>query len=159
MFFLPSCEKNEFRKTYVSGTNEFPILPRGDCDDCPDEDECCCTISLDNGDNFASLGLCGTSDGNVVTSCPSLPCVASQYALKDHSFTLSTPFNFKYDFCAFENSEFFIRNVHPTDVANVNITCQRGQSTPQNISLQLQANGGRAYITTNGSCEVNECQP
>ena len=157
VFFLTSCDVNDLQKQVTTANDEI-ISPRGDCDDCPDEDDCCCYVTLNNGDNSASLFFCGTSDGGVV-NCSSLPCVATSYTNKGHTITLTTPFNFKYNFCVLENTEFFFLNTHATDVADIKVSCQRGQSTPQEYAFQLAANGGRAYLLTNGTCVVSECDP
>jgi hypothetical protein len=158
MFFLLSCEKAEIYKTYVQPTYDNPILTRGDCDDCPDEDECCCYVALDNSDTHAQLYLCGTSDGTTAGgSCPSVPCLITSFTQLQHTPTLTTPFNFKYNFCAMESTEFFIMNTHATDPADVKVSCTRGQGMPQEYSFSLAANGGRKYLLTDEDCVVTEC--
>ena len=63
-------------------------------------------------------------------------------------------------FCAGLNSSFRIRNFSTTDEADIIISCQAEDGTPQTIMVHLATafnTGYEFYYSTNGDCELDDC--
>ena len=153
LFAFISCEKSDLSKSDTVNPSEEPILPRGDCEDCPDEDECCCFIMLDEPDENASIYICGVSDGT--PSCLGSN-ICGTYVAGDFKSALLTPMAPRMEFCIDENTPFYLYNYSGSDVANVIISCQRGLLNPQLVPVQLDPDESFYYETT-GSCAIEPC--
>ena len=131
-----ACDKTD--NNNISGSiSNLPVTVRGDCQDCPEIDECCCYVALDPNDNnnSASIELCGIVGGSSTCSSFSGTCFSTNINNGSHATVLTSPSNIIYNFCMEHNSLFYIRNTHGTDPASVKISCQRGQTSPQVISV------------------------
>ena len=156
LFLIIACNKTDLQKSSGAITDDRPIITRGDCDDCPGEDECCCSLALDNGTSSASLFICGIVGGS--TTCQSFvaDCFSTSFVNGADNISLSSPGSTRYDFCMKENSIFYVRNFNTTTAANLTLTCQRGLTSPQIVQFQIPASG-RKYYETDSGCELSEC--
>lgn len=155
-FFISACEKTTLNKPFTPAETNEPILPRSDCNQCPGDDECCCTVTLENNDNYAYLNLCGTSDG--IGLCSGSDECGSTFSGGFQQIDLSYPSHRGQVFCMGESSPFWIYNYHSTDVANFQLTCQNDHTAPQILHVQMQP-GDKLYLETNASCEITTCVP
>jgi len=119
-----------------------------DCDECSN---CCCFVELD-GDDAASLLFCGTEDG--ASACSESPSCGS-FSGGGQLITLSVGTPRKL-FCMGLNAPFRIQNFSATDEADIIVSCQAEDGTPQTIMIHLDPLE-KVFITSNGSCEVEEC--
>jgi hypothetical protein len=131
------------------------LQSRGDCDECPALNECCCGVWLQPFEQTADLIFCGTSNGldncsgDAVGNCESFSGGGQQIQLH----YINNP---KDPFCMIQGEAFWVYNNEPSGVVNIIITCQNNLTTPDTIHLQIPA-GQRRYVGTNNSCEVGLC--
>ena len=152
---LISCEKAEILKSSVKDDKTI-TLRTDDCDDCPVND-CCCEIVVTSGS--VTLEICGTTGNRLSTnSCgpvtnPPGSCnpVPSTYYLGPIILGMGG----SQIFCVPVNSTIMF-NVTSGN-ANVDITCQKGQSTPQTVSTSFSL-GNRYFFGTDGDCVIGPCQ-
>lgn len=150
---LVSCENAEILKSTEQVADNKPILSRGNCQDCQPDDECCCRVALD-GSSSGTLYICGIIGGTDMCQAFSADCFSSSFTNGAEDFSLSTSSSL-FDFCMFEGGIFYIWNKGSSSV-NLIITCQRGETTPQQIQIQIPANG-RVYFETDSNCDLTEC--
>jgi hypothetical protein len=147
------CEKADLQK---STTVEKPISPRvDDCEECPNEDDCCCFVWLEENETEATLRFCGTTDGTGPCS-GSTPCDPDPNG-GQQTIILDADTNPGQHFCVALAGSFWIYNPNMSDDADVLITCQAGELSPQIIHRTVPADG-TIYLDTNGSCELSDCQ-
>jgi hypothetical protein len=154
MFMLTSCDQNiDQHNTTLQPNDNTAIATRGDCDDCPGANECCCVIEWLSGD-LGIFMLCGTSDGDAA-ACeidPS-PCENDIDGLQHSSFTLSsgTPIHY---FCVNENTDFQVyRFGIPTGTTNFRINCRRDQTNP-NWVLESFTDEDRICYDVDENCDL-----
>lgn len=155
MATINSCEKADIQKSPTVVEDQSPIVFRSDCEECPGQDECCCGIELDQGDDEAHIRLCGTSDGPDACSGTSI-CGLISPSGGGYQFDLFDDSNPREGFCMLEGYPFWIYNYSTTDDAYVKITCQGDQANPQIIHIHLGP-GERFYYETDPSCELTLC--
>jgi hypothetical protein len=155
--FLMSCEKAEIQST--KNPKQSPITSRGDCDDCPDTDQCCCYVAIDPTDNnnSASISLCGTDGGPTTCSPFSHNCFASTWSSNAYNLSLSSPSTARQDFCMLNSAVIQIVNTSSTDPATIKFSCTRGQTNPQVLTFTLSANG-RVQYETGSDCLLTLCE-
>jgi len=157
MFLLLACEMSDLKKSTQVTESEEQILPRGDCDDCPDLDQCCCYVEIDpnDNDNSAEIEICGIDiAGNCTGSAGS--CLSTSFNQGYDSGTLTSPSNPRIEFCIELGTAFFIRNTHGTDDASVKVSCQRGLANPDIISFTLEP-GERNIQKAGTGCILGDC--
>lgn len=123
--------------------------------ECPDDDECCCAIWLDDvNNNSANISVCGVASGGMGICFGDDSCgnsfVGSQIT---KFFTLTDQ---RLDFCMNENSPFSVTNGSGANTAYVYISCQRGLTFPQVIQLILDP-AESIYFETDDACIITEC--
>jgi len=159
LFLYTSCEKNGMHSTVGDGDSISKISPReiDDCDNCPNETDCCCGIELQDVMNgSASLRLCGTTDGAGACSAssPPSPCTSiSGGSQNTGTLNNSDP---KHGFCMVPGNSFYVQNLLSTD-AVIYITCQDDVIGPQRLTITIPG-GMTYYFDTNSGCEVVRCQ-
>lgn len=157
MLIIPACENAEI---HSGRETQSPITSRGDCDDCPDMDQCCCYVEIDPNDNnnSATIEICGTdATGGPTCTGSAGSCLSTNWNSGYISpVTLTSPTNPRVDFCMELGTAFFIRNTHATDEAKVKVSCQRGQASPQIISLTIAA-GVRNIQKADTGCNLTDC--
>lgn len=154
MCLMTACEK---ANTYTGNGTQAPITSRGECDDCPDTEQCCCYVELDPNDNngSASIFLCGTDGGATFCSPVSHSCLSTSWnnGAYNLSLTSASP---RQNFCMQIGTVFYIQNTSSTDAASIKISCQRGEANPQIITITLQPNE-RILYETETDCDVVVC--
>ncbi|HLF64282.1 MAG TPA: hypothetical protein VI603_11040 [Saprospiraceae bacterium] len=123
-----------------------------DCSDCGSD--CCCFIELD-GDDAASIHFCGTTDG--AGACMHSECGGITGGSQLITLSVGTPRKL---FCEALNSSFRIKNWSTTDEADIIISCQAEDGTPQTIMVHLNVAGTPGdtfFYSTNGDCELDDC--
>ena len=150
MFLMTSCDNSEMKSSVSSG--DIPILPRGNSQDCPDDDVCCCSVELDDTQS-AGIRICGAEDATTFCAGTHSGCGIVPFNNLGFDFTLSTGSPIE-NFCMEEGSGFYVLNLG--NQTTVDITCQRGQGNPQTVNVPLAANE-RVYFTVNTSCEIITC--
>ena len=149
---MMACEKATLHNEQSLQTE---LKSRGDCDECPDANQCCCGVWLQPNEDYAEFIICASSSGTGTCfgqssgSCP--PFTGISYAI-----TLTDPTPVKADFCSLLSGPFVIYNTSGTLPANVIISCQNNQINPDTIWVQLPVNG-RKFIQSNGNCELGPC--
>lgn len=103
---MTSCDNSEIKSSVSSG--DIPILPRGNCQDCPEDDECCCSVELDNAQS-ADVLICGLLNGS---SClgTHIGCGIVPFNNLGLTFNLTTISPIE-DFCMEEGAGFYILNL------------------------------------------------
>ena len=155
MFVFLSCEKTEIQNTSSLSANNPAIHTRGNCELCPDDEECCCIIYLLAPSTSGSVRLCGTANGgldcsgNATTNCPSFSGggIATSFTMLDHSEP----------FCMAENSPFYVMNTGSSGTLHVVVSCQSDLPNSDTIQLHIPA-GQFRYVETNTDCEVSSCE-
>jgi hypothetical protein len=150
-----SCEDvNDQSNHVVTPNDNIPISTRGNCDLCPDDDECCCAVWLQPGSTAATLTICGTSNGAAAcigsgtVNCPSFSGGGVLATLTSGS--PSQPF------CLNEGTPFYIRN-GGMSTANIIVSCQVDITmAPDTMWLQIPVNA-TVYIQGNSSCVLEPC--
>lgn len=150
-----SCEDvNDQSNHVVTPNDNIPISTRGNCDLCPDDDECCCAVWLQPGSTAATVTLCGTSNGAAAcigsgtVNCPSFSG-GGQVAV----LTTTAPIH---PFCLNEGTSFYIRNTGGVP-ANIIVSCQVDITmAPDTMWLQIPI-GITVYIQGNSSCVLEPC--
>lgn len=146
LFMLISCHQEDYLKA-PNGS----IATRQDCDtDCPNANECCCFVELNN-DNVATIALCGTTTGSACLgsqgSCDNAPSGGGQ------SITLNG-LNPKQIFCMDPESALRIINTSTTDNAGIRFGCNTTSVSPLTIILSPQDS---VKAQTNIGCELGGC--
>jgi hypothetical protein len=157
MIFSISCDNAELHRAI--NIAEEPVNVRtDDCEDCP-VDDCCCEITYVSGASI-TLEICGSTGTRLgtrpcgpVDSPGSCPDIGSSFYLG--TFVISSGSTSQI-FCVPENASFLINAVAGGSTV-VDISCQKGQVSPQTIPATLVATN-RYIFETNGDCEVSECQ-
>lgn len=155
LFVLQACEDvHEQSNQVITPNDNIPISTRGNCDLCPDDDECCCAVWLQPGSSLASLTICGTSNGVVACigsatgNCPSFTGGGILASL-----TSTDPSE---GFCLNEGSPMYIRNIGAS-TANIIVSCQVDITmSPDTMWLQIPP-GITVYIQGNSSCVLEPC--
>lgn len=155
MFLITSCEKADVQNSRIVNYDGVIIEYRSDCIDCPDLNECCCAVYLQNpGMDEAQLFLCGSSDGSEnCTGAVFGDCEVNNNG--GHEFDLHE-FNDKERFCMLQGGSFWIHNTNTSDPAYIYISCQEDITNPQVIQVTIPANS-RYFYDVNGSCELTLC--
>lgn len=147
------CEKSDSS----TGKEVQPIITtRGDCDDCPDLDQCCCCVEIDPNDNnnSASIEFCGIDDAGNCTGSEGT-CLSTSFN-QGYDSDLLTSSNPRLEFCIELGTAFFVRNTHGSDNASVKVSCQRGEANPEIISFTLGP-GVRNIQKVDTGCSLTDC--
>lgn len=146
------CEKAELKKSTPNDIGQ--VEPRGDCNDCPGANECCCVIEWLSGDEGYFM-ICGTSDGDAVTcEIDPSPCGNDIDGLQHSMFYLNSD-NRTHNFCMDENNALQIyRFGLPTGTSNVRISCRRDQLSP-NWVIESFTDEDRSSYDVDGSCNLD----
>jgi hypothetical protein len=150
LFLFNGCEKATLQNEQTLQTT---LLSRGNCNECPEDDECCCSVRLQATDNNANLLICGSTSGTS-TCFKSGTTGCNGFSGISYSFTLTGSQVQK--FCALISGPFWIKNVDISDPASIIITCQDGEFSPQVIQITLNA-GDERYFENSGDCEIGPC--
>ena len=143
------CEKADLHKTVPDSTTQLET--RGDCDDCPGANECCCIIEFLTG-TPANFSICGTSDGDAVTCTISSPCENDIDGLEHTSFSLPSDELF----CMNENTAFMVqRSALPAGTSYLRVSCTRDVLNPQWVYFSL-TDDERLAFDVDGDCIVSE---
>ena len=127
-----------------------------DCSECPDEDDCCCGIELQDTDmGQASLRICGTTDGTGSCSDSSAPSPCISISGGGQAISLS-PQDPKFGFCMLPGNSFYIQNMDLNNPADITITCQDDVVFAQTLTISIPANT-RWYFDTDGGCVTVRC--
>lgn len=152
------CERTDLQKS-ISNNNGL-ITPReiAECDECPNDDDCCCAIELMNTSNMIPIRLCGTSDGTISTCSiptPPSPCSAISAGGQFKILDSTDP---KLLFCMVKGNSLSISNSSGSIPAIIRLTCQHDILNPQTVLDTIPAGGVHSYLINN-SCETDECEP
>lgn len=148
-----SCEKAELQKTVSSDNPQ--ITPRvDDCDDCPNVDDCCCSISIQSGQS-GDFQICGTTDGDATICSDDSSCSYDVNGYQ-HSFFTLTGNDLTQIFCMAPTTAFWIKRTSPTGTTHVTLTCQHGQGSPQLINFTANSPFKRFYDVS-AECELTGC--
>lgn len=160
LFWFSSCEKSTIQNTdEESIVSELSSRTVESCDDCPNEDDCCCAVSIPDLSPDVTVSLCGTSDG-ATSSCSGggggtgLPPFCPVYSSGQQDITLSHPGDYRKLFC--NRGAFSIKNLNTSTNVRVNLTCQHDQLAPQILNLNIPA-GATYYYVANSSCYLTTC--
>lgn len=155
MLLISACERAEIQSALVTKLIDIVIETRSDCQECPDLNECCCGVYLQNPETEdADITLCGTSDGPDLCSGATFgDCEVNSGG--GHTFMLDE-FNDKERFCMLQGSSFWIRNNSTTTSANIYISCQEDITNPQILQVTIPANS-RNFYDVSGSCTLMLC--
>jgi hypothetical protein len=155
MFIIPSCDQtSDLHNSNLKPNDDVALTTRGNCTLCPDDDECCCAVWLQPGNQSASLFICGTSNGVVACigsasgNCPSFTGGGVLASLNS-----TDPLQ---PFCLNEDTPFYIRNLNPSVIANIIVSCQVDLVAPDTMWLQIPG-GATVYIQGNSSCVLEPC--
>jgi hypothetical protein len=146
--FLVSCEKSDLQTSLL--LDQENISTRSDnCNSCPD---CCCSILLTGGAIFGTtITLCGTTNlGSEECGFETTNCSVINGATETIFLTPGVPRKF---FCMSPNSAFSIAS--SVVGAQVTITCQYGQTSPQTINITF-GSPPKNYYSVNGDCEIED---
>ena len=149
--FYISCEKTGLQTT--SNNDNKPIQTRGDCDECPGVDECCCAVWLDDDYNAADLRFCGTSDG--ASACSGVSYCGTAFSGGGQQLNLSDPNERKKTFCMNQGSPFYVVN-YSSSPTGIIISCQDGFANPDTVHRKIQGLD-TFYFETNALCELAPC--
>lgn len=130
--FLLGCNISD-RQTSNDIPNAEVSTRADDCEDCGND--CCCFIELD-GDDAASIHFCGTTDG--ASACMETECGGMLGGGQLINLSLGTPRKL---FCNEISGSFRIMNWSTTDDADIIISCQAEDGTPQTIMIHLDPIG------------------
>jgi hypothetical protein len=148
------CEKADQYNTSSSDTSSnLPIDTRGECEECPDEDECCCLVYLYH-DNYAEIALCGTSDGAGMCSGDDT-CPVGSFSNGYQTKTLVS-LDPELAFCVIKERAFWIENLDAMDGADLKITCRNDYVGAQTLTIHLNASD-KKYFETDDECFLSEC--
>lgn len=150
--FYTSCEKSGLQ---ITSTNDNkPIQTRGECEECPEVDECCCAVWLDDDYDDAMLRFCGTSDG--AAACSGFSYCGTPFSGGGQQLDLADPNERKKTFCMTEGSPFYVVNYSTTQTTGIIISCQDGFTNPDTVHRRIQPLD-TFYFETNGLCEITPC--
>ncbi len=154
IFGMSACERTELQK---SAPNDLVKLEtRGDCEECPDNDQCCCAIWIQGTEETANVSICGSTSGfgdcviSESGSCAETNGVFYNWEFEEGVFERAP-------FCVLEEGPFVITNTSSTDPALIIVTCQNSMTNPDTIWLQLPPLS-RRYFHTNEECEIEPCE-
>lgn len=156
LFMLTACvqEESQSHATLVPN-DDVALSSRGDCDECPGANECCCAIwfqPLFSG-NF-NLVFCGTSNGgNLCSGAATGMC--SSFSGGGLTLSLSLTETWK-PFCMDEDAPFYIYNSNPSDTAELVVSCQIDLTPPDTLWIKIPPLE-YVYIYNNSSCELGPC--
>lgn len=156
VLFLASCTQESDTQINAQKTNDnIPITTRGDCDECPGDDECCCAVWLQPGAPDVSLQFCGTTNG--LSACSGAATGSCPSFTGGGLFRTLDSGNPRKTFCVGESSPFYVRNLSGTTTANIIITCQADMTPPDTMWLQIPPNE-YIYVGTDDACELSSCE-
>lgn len=147
-----SCNEADLQKSLPN--DQVRIHPRGECDLCSGDDECCCELILYTGYSNASLRLCGTANG--VGSCSGSAtgsCGAFSGGGQSVTLTLFSP---KHSFCLDKNSPFWISNIGSATTSFYIICWDQLSTIDQEVVLL--AGSSADYFFIDGNCDVEPCE-
>ncbi|HXR81689.1 MAG TPA: hypothetical protein VN763_12255 [Saprospiraceae bacterium] len=148
-----SCEKADLQKSTIKDIDH--ISSRVDeCENCPNVNDCCCGVELQDPDDAAFLRLCGTTDGQLTCNDTApITCPAINGGGQIIQLDSDSP---KSLFCMAQGSTFAIRNTSSIDPAVIQFTCQNDVAHPQIIYITIPTLT-TYYFATNSSCQVGHC--
>ena len=151
LFMLTACvqEESQSHATLIPN-DDVELSTRGDCDECPGANECCCIIEYLSG-TPGYFSICGTSDGDAVTCTISSPCDNDIDGLEHTYFYLGT----NELFCMIENMAFQIqRTALPAGTTYLRVSCTRDALNPQWVYFSL-TDDERVAFEVDGDCLVS----
>jgi hypothetical protein len=157
MLMLYACEKSEVSS--YRRDHQPPIENRevDDCDDCPNIDDCCCSVTLTGTTTGATLYLCGTTDPVLSSGCgPTSQGTCYTIQGEDQTIVLDNQTHPRGLFCMQKNASFLIGS-QTVGTVTFAITCQYGQFAPQTVNVSLTA-PDKNFYTVNGDCELASCE-
>jgi hypothetical protein len=150
-FLMTSCEKSDIQKT--TSLEENVILPRTDCQYCPDN-HCCCSIEILSV-GAMTFEFCGTSGSKEsTTACGPTSITGCSGDIDGYTWIIQVNPNDKRSFCMEPGTPFMLKISAGT--GTVRITCQEGATTPQTVTIPVSS-PNKYYFNVNGTCEVIEC--
>ena len=154
MFIILSCDQaSDQHNSNLKPNDDVALSTRGDCDLCPGDDECCCSVWLQPTGGTITLEFCGTSSGIACIGGSSGNCPSISGGGITRLLMPSDPRKF---FCMDEEAPFVIYNPSSTDTAKIIISCQIDRTPPDTMWLIILPLGLK-YIQTNSNCEVDPC--
>lgn len=155
LFILTACvqEENQSHATLIPN-DDVELSNRGDCDECPGANECCCVIEwLSGAEGYFSI--CGTSDGDAVTCTASSSCENDIDGLEHTSFQLDD--GLYEEFCMEEDMAFRIQRTNTgTGTVYARVSCTSDQGSPQ-WKLVSFTPGARVFFDVDDDCLLTEC--
>ena len=153
MIFASSCERADLQKSSLNNTER--ITQRDEDCNCPNIDDCCCSVTYLNG-NSGTFKICGTTDGDAVScSVPDL-CNNTINGLEHTSFPINSTPNQQELFCMAHNTAFQLALKMGGSITVV-ITCQHGQTSSQKDTVTFTV-PGKIWFSVNDDCELTQCQ-
>ncbi len=154
MGFMAACEKAEVQKSNLATDPKLENRTVDDCMDCAVTD-CCCSVTL-LSDAPVEIQFCGTSTpfiSNIDCSTENVGMCNDisghiEYIVLDPQFDTDT-------FCVQQNTPFGI--IYANINAQIRITCQVGQATPQTQVITLNTPPNKPYWVVDGDCELTPC--
>ena len=156
MFMIFSCDRTSDQHNQMLKPNDdVALVTRGDCDECPGDEECCCAVWLQPGAPDVSLQFCGTTNG--LSACAGAATGSCPSFSGGGLFRTLDSGNPRKTFCVGESSPFYVRNLSGTTSANIIITCQADITPPDTMWLQIPPNGYK-FVSTDDTCELSSCE-
>ena len=153
-FLYTGCENADMHKSSIEDTRKITNRHVDDCDECPNMDDCCCTLTLIFGDEIM-FQTCGTTDGDAATCDTETPMGCETISGKwnsTHTLSNTEP---TVHFCMAEISGFLLKSLTAGTLI-LTLTCQTDQTNPQTIQITFTGPGSK-YFEVNGDCVVTEC--
>lgn len=149
-----SCEKADLQKSLPKDNVKITNRVADDCEDCPNVDDCCCSISIQSGED-ADFQICGTTDGDAVNCSDDSGCTYEVDGLQHSFFNLSGS-NLTEIFCMAPTTAFWIKRTTLSGTTTIAITCQHGQGSPQVVNFVATGPFKRFYDVSD-ECELTGC--
>ena len=152
-----SCEKSadQSLSTSTVPTPQLSTREVPECDDCPNDTDCCCMVELQNSMDDVTISICGSTDG--MASCSeSGPGACSSISGGGQVIVLNTMNGTRKLWCLGPNNPFSITNLSTTAAAYINISCQYDEVWPQIIPITIDP-GKTVYYDSDSGCVLEEC--
>ena len=152
--FTLSCEKTGLQTTDASH-QKISSRSVEECEDCPNDDDCCCAVELQNPTTQdALLSLCGTSDG--ASACSEIAVGTCSAISGGGQVIYIQPGDSRRLFCMGPGNPLRIRNLNSSANANIFLTCQHGQTNAQIVPLSIPPSTS-VFYGVGGTCLLTEC--
>lgn len=158
LLLITACEESSMQSSEIKMEQAVTTRTVEYCYECPNDDDCCCGVWLQNTLQYARLDLCNTTDGTAtcpaggggggVEWCPAFNAVGGQ-SIYLHSG------NIRDAFCVAQGTTFSITNTGPVN-AYIKVTCQHDLTAPQILTLTIAPYSTWEFVTNN-ACELSDC--